>query len=153
MVRLSNIFSFFLKYIFPFIGLIFCLYFFYISTTEGEGTLIKWFCLLYLICLVLQTILISRLSTYVFFDRQHLTIIAYNSVKGEKKVYRLEELWRVREGVIYTVLVFKGKRKIRYFEKAPSFFEEDGESFISSLKKRAKRNRIAAKKQSAITGN
>ena len=145
MVRLSNIFTFSLKYILPFFGLIFCLYFFYISTIESEGTLIKWFCLLYFVCIVFQTVLFSRLSTYVFFDRQHLTIIAYNSEKGKKKVYSLEDLWRVREGSIYTVLIFKENRKIRYFEKAPSIFEEDGESFISSLKKRAKANRKLAK--------
>lgn len=147
MIRLSNIFSFSLKYILPCFGLIFCLYFFIESTNE-RNYIFQWFSILIFIGFVFQTVLFLRLSTYVFFDRENLNIIAYNSEKGEKKVYSIGDLWRVREGLIYTVLIFKGKRKIRYFEKASSIFEEDGESFISSLKKRAKKNRQTAQLKS-----
>ncbi len=115
-----------------------------INLLDNGNYVLRLFCILFFICLVFQTILFFSLFTYVFFDRENLTIIAYNSEKGKKKVYSIEDLWRVREGLIYTVLVFKGKRKIRYLAKASSIFEEDGESYISSLKKRAKKNRQAA---------
>jgi hypothetical protein len=149
-IRISHFLSFFFRNVFSYILVgVSTAYLIYYRYYNKELAM-EYFFWLSTVLGVLQWVLLQKLTTYVYFDREHQCLVAFNKEDGERNVYPLQNLWRVRRFRWYTLLTFSDNRRLFYLAGASfPILGEGGESYIPSLRKRAKSNRRKARETTA----
>jgi len=145
MYEISSGFSWMFKYIFPYLMLAFFGIFFYTSIKDGDsiGQFFGGFGVVYI--LLMNFLVINKISAFVFVDKDTKSIVAYNSSNGKQKTGRWDELVRVYNFLnIYTVLKFNDGLKIRFRPKkyVPLLDEDDAKDIVDALKRLALKNSI-----------
>lgn len=142
---ISSSFSFLFKYAFPCLLLAFFGVGFY-DAMKNEEIIFQFFCGFgFVYVSMISLLVLSRISVFVYLDKEDKSVVAYNNSNGKKKVERWSELVSVYNFLnIYTVLKFSSGTKIRFRPRKyiPLLEDEDAKDIIQLLKKLAIKNKI-----------